>query len=71
MGDKFWMVYGEGQNPPRFKHDTYDAAQTEAERLARAYPGIAFYVLMPVAVSKRVDVETRELVKLDDIGIPF
>ena len=36
MGDKFWMVYGEGQNSPRFKHETYDAAQTEAERLARS-----------------------------------
>jgi hypothetical protein len=70
MGDKFWMVYGEGQNLPRFRHDTYSSAETEAERLARMNPGIAFYVLMPVAVSKRVDVETRKLVDLDD-QIPF
>jgi len=48
-GDKtervFWMVYGEGQRAPTYKHDTADSARTEAARLSAQNPGISFYVL--------------------------
>jgi hypothetical protein len=67
----FFMVYGDGQRAPAFKHDSIVAATREAERLSRDNPGISFFVLMPISVSTRVDVETRELVNLSDIGIPF
>jgi len=70
MEDKFFMIYGEGQRAPTVKHEHLLGATREAERLCRANPGIEFYVMMPVSVSKRVDVETRKLVNLDD-GIPF
>lgn len=68
--EKFFMVYGEGQRAPAVKHPSYEIATQEAERLCRHNPGISFFVMMPVSVSKRVDVETRRLVDLDD-GIPF
>lgn len=49
LGDKtdhvFWMVYGEGQRAPTYKHDTADAARLEAARLAEQNPGVSFYVL--------------------------
>ncbi len=45
MRSEFWMVYGEGQGAPTYKHDSLKAASEEAERLAGRHPGIAFYVL--------------------------
>ena len=47
--DKFWMVYLEGGNNPRRKHETYEAAAAEAERLARTERKAA-YVLFTAAV---------------------
>jgi hypothetical protein len=67
----FWMVYGMGQGGSKVRHQTYQLAKEEAERLSRATPGVEFFVMMPVSVSRRVDVETKELVDLDHIGIPF
>ncbi len=69
-GDNFFMVYAQDGGAPTYRHATVDEAKTEAERLARQNPGKKFFVLMTVAVSKRVDVESRMLVNLSDI-IPF
>ena len=41
----FWMVYGIGQQEPRYKHPTLESAEREAQRLAKAHPGIRFVVL--------------------------
>jgi fructose-1-phosphate kinase PfkB-like protein len=30
---EFWMVFVEGSYPPQAKHDTYESANKEAERL--------------------------------------
>jgi len=65
----FWMVYGEGQRAPGVKHANFETAKREAERLSRNNPGIDFFVMRPVSVSKRVDVETKMLVAMDEI--PF
>lgn len=46
---RFWMVYGEGQGAPTYKHDNEQDAAAEAQRLALRYPGCAFYVLKGVA----------------------
>lgn len=70
MREKFWMVYGDGQRAPTVKHASFETAKLEAERLCRNNPGIEFFVLQPVSVSKRVDVETRMLVD-QGYGIPF
>jgi len=70
MEGKFWMVYGGGQGAPTVRHDSLEIAKREAERLSRNNPGIEFFVMMPISVSKRVDVETRMLVDLNDL-IPF
>lgn len=59
--DLFWMVYGLGQSQPTVRHKTPGSAQAEAERLARLNPGIKFFVLEPVSVSVKVDVETTSL----------
>lgn len=67
----FYMVYGEGQRAPAYKHSSIDAAKREAERLARQHYGISFFVMMPIIVATRVDVETRELVDLSSTGVPF
>lgn len=71
MAKSFYMVWNEGNRSPTHKHETYNAAKTEAERLCRVATG-NFYVLQAVSVSRRVDVETESLDRpaLDD-QIPF
>jgi hypothetical protein len=70
MTDRFFMIYGNGQSAPTVKHHNIEAATREAERLSRSNPGIEFFVMMPVSVSKRVDVSTTKLVDLEDL-VPF
>lgn len=50
---KFWMVYLEGQNPPKYKHGTYESALKEAKRLTQKHD-LEAYIL-----------ETIQTVKLD------
>lgn len=70
MSDKpFWMVYGEGQRPPAFKHATFESARLEAERLARLLPGVRFYVLSAIARALKADVDFQPIEGGDDI--PF
>lgn len=59
--EPFWMVYGLGQGAPTFKHDTPDAAKTEAERLARISPGTTFYVLQTVGRARKHDVDFQPI----------
>jgi len=47
--ETFWMVYGEGQRAPTYKHASQTAARQEAERLAREHKGTRFYVLEQIA----------------------
>lgn len=46
---KFWMITGSG-NMPKIRHQSMQDAQDEAKRLARANPGIEFYLLEAVEV---------------------
>ena len=48
----FYMVFGEGKAAPAFKHPTFSAALTEANRLASAHPGIKFFILKPTQYQK-------------------
>lgn len=69
MGDKvFFLVWNPRTSQTRYRHETYQAAKDEAERLARLNNGESFYVLQAVSCSmKPVETITR---RLDD-GIPF
>jgi hypothetical protein len=44
---KFWMITGDG-NSPKVRHANRQDAVREAERLAKANPGIQFFVLEAV-----------------------
>lgn len=65
----FWLVWSETGFPPRFKHDSPDAAEAEARRLACGNPGKSFVVLAPLARF------TSEVVKVErfdhDAYVPF
>lgn len=56
---KFWMVKGDG--PASATHGSREAAEREADRLARLSPGTLFFVLEAVACHRRVDVERISL----------
>lgn len=70
MKKTFYMVWNEGNRAPTYKHESYGAAKTEAERLSRIASG-NFYVLQAVSVSKKVDVETEMLERDINDEIPF
>lgn len=63
----FWMVYGDGQRAPAYKHMTRISAEAEARRLASSNPGICFYVLERVSFARKVDVQFR---RFDDPSAP-
>ena len=48
----FWMVWDPKGSRPKVQHPTRAAAVDEARRLAGVNPGVEFYVLEPVSVSK-------------------
>jgi hypothetical protein len=64
----FWMVYGEGQRAPAVTHHSPESATNEARRLARAHPGIRFFVLVAQRGYMTADPITE--IEIDD-GIPF
>lgn len=64
MMDRFYMVLGRGM--PTVRHDSYEAAEREAVRLARQDPEQEFFVLVALSRAKKNDVVVE---KLDDI--PF
>lgn len=45
FGPRFWMVYVDGRHGPTRKHESYESAYAEAERLARLNPGAKVSVL--------------------------
>ena len=48
VGREFWMVKGFG--PAQYEHDSLGSAMSEAERLARAHPGVPFTVLGTISI---------------------
>lgn len=68
---KFWMVAGDG--PSRVRHTLRRDAEHEANRLARACPGVPFYVMEAIVVHCKVDVERIDLVASEEDwdGLPF
>lgn len=76
---EFWMVWNPNGNTPRYTHQSYESAVTEAQRLARVVEGEQFYVLHAVAKAMipRKPVEVHLLLKqitpsqASDDQIPF
>lgn len=44
-----WFVWNKDGHRPRYKHDSYESAAEEAQRLAREAPGKKYIVLQMVA----------------------
>lgn len=66
----FWLVWcPTGPTLPRFRHQSAESAQQEAERLAATHPGKTFYVLEPQYSVNCGPVRISYL-NLDD-GVPF
>lgn len=65
----FWMVWSPNGRAPTYQHSSADSAEREVERLARANPGQAFFVLM---ATKCAEVKAPPVVwsEADDDG-PF
>lgn len=68
---KFWMVYGIDQRAPVCRHWSEDSAKTEALRLAKQNPDIAFVVLEATWAISSKSVVTEFEVALGDDDIPF
>jgi hypothetical protein len=77
MKTVFWMVYGEGQGAPTYKHDSAQSAGEEAARLAERCPGGAFYVLKAIYAVQTNKPELsgwklrKRAAMAEDDGIPF
>lgn len=71
MADKsFFLVWSPtGTNPPKYRHETFASADTEAERLAKCSGRAEFYVLEAVRKVKCVVVERTDFER--DDGVPF
>ena len=67
----FWLVWCPTGFPPKFKHTTYDSAETEAARLAQECPGKEFYVIMPVTKAVKTDVLIERYVDKVFDELPF
>lgn len=68
----FWLVWNPQGANPTMRHDSREAAQSEAERLARIAPGQRFYVLAALSVTEKVDVRTTHFDIMDLIDeVPF
>ena len=60
--EKFWVVWCPSRGAPTVHHNSRESATAEAERLAAAIGGFAFYVLEAVSVSQAIKpVTTTEL----------
>ena len=69
MSDRFFMVLGRGM--PTFRHHTYEAAEQEAQRLARLDRGQEFIVLAAMSKVKVTDVTIERLGAPSDDDLPF
>ncbi len=74
---RFWLVCNPERinfQPPNFRHDTYESAVTEAQRLARAHPGCAFHVLGSMEFFEKQDLRHHTFednTELPDTAVPF
>lgn len=56
-----FLVWNYSHGIPIYKHETYQSALDEAQRLAKKHPGAEFHVVKALSVSKVEAVTTIEL----------
>lgn len=66
MEKGFYVVWNPTHGNPRYRHMRFDAAKTEAERLAKNHPTQEFYVLKAMSLSKKIEITTERLQAEDD-----
>lgn len=67
----FWIIWSPtGIKPPSYKHESYNAAVQEAERLARFHGGSEFFVMRAETMRKVDDMQRVDYVHPDDY-VPF
>jgi hypothetical protein len=59
--ETFFVVWQPESGNPQYRHETYQQAKAEAERLADIAPRRDFYVLQAVSKSAKVSVVTTTL----------
>lgn len=69
MKKAYFVVWNPSSGYTRFKHESEQAAEREAQRLAREHKGQEFVVLATRSVSKSSDVTTERFEPEDQI--PF
>lgn len=57
---RFWIVWCITGGPPTRRHESFEAARAEAERLARSCAPSEFIVLVSVGSCQKVDVQWNE-----------
>ena len=67
--ETFFVVWQPESGNPSHRHQTYQSAKAEAERLADCAPRREFYVLQAVSKSAKVSVTTTPLG--EDMERPF
>lgn len=70
----FWCVWCDGGGNPTVKHDDYQTARREAQRLARSNPGARFVVLAAAVAFEKRDLDEIRFSEDHDPfgdGVPF
>jgi len=68
----FWFVWNENGNAPTHKHDYFQLAEKEAERLAKMHRGQTFIVLQSVCALVVNEVQKTDMRPADYVDeIPF
>lgn len=62
---QYWVVWHQGGGAPTMLHRSYEAAKSEAIRLARNNAGKRFVVLAAAAAFEKVDVQE---VRFEDVS---
>lgn len=68
MAQPYYVVWNPITGYTKYKHDTRQAAENEAKRLALEHRGQSFVVLAPISMMKIAEVQTT-LFEYDEI--PF
>lgn len=56
----FFMVLRDGVSATSFRHERFNDAKSEAERLANQNPGVRFFVLQSIGAAIRNEVTWEE-----------
>jgi hypothetical protein len=74
---RFWLVCNPDRirdQPPTCIHQTYESANGEAQRLARAFPGCTFHVLASIEFFEKSDLRYHVFnndTQFADMAVPF